>query len=193
VLLFRVFAAAPNAREGQPGHPTYLHRPQGSGRWDNPSLYDAWYLATTIEGAVIEAFGNLQTWSENMFDAPYFQNGRRTLAVFSAPDDLSLVNLDDAQTLLEQGMRPTQVVIRNPEYTQMRAAAMFAGKDASGDRRWSGISWWSFHRPTLTNVMLWSTPTAPAPLRLMEQRNLSIVSPEIEDASRSLAKMIASQ
>lgn len=41
MLLHRVFLHDPAAAPGMSGHATYLHRPQGASRWDNPSLYDA--------------------------------------------------------------------------------------------------------------------------------------------------------
>jgi hypothetical protein len=41
MLLYRVFLHDPGAAEGHSGSATYLHRPQGDSRWDNPTLYDA--------------------------------------------------------------------------------------------------------------------------------------------------------
>lgn len=81
---------------------------------------------------------------------------RRALATFSVPDNLSLFDFDDAFSLLEIGMRPSQVVIRNKAYTQGKSAALFA-EQHHGEQKWAGVKWWSFHRPTWTNVMLWST------------------------------------
>ena len=59
MLLHRVFLHDPGAAPGKSGHATYLHKPQGAGRWDNPALYDAWYLSPAAEGAVGETLGNL--------------------------------------------------------------------------------------------------------------------------------------
>lgn len=189
MLIYRVFAGLPSAAPGEPGHPGYLHRPQGLGRWDNPSLYDIWYLSKSPEGAVAEAFGNLASWSEDMFETPFLSGGRRELAMFSVPDDMSMLDLDDAQNLLDQGMRPTQVVMRNLAYTQARAASIFATRGPTR-RRWAGLAWWSYHRPYLTNVALWSTDDEPAPLTLVEVRSLSLRSPEVVETSRMLSKTL---
>jgi hypothetical protein len=190
MLLYRVFPHLPGARNNSPGGANYLHRPQGVGRWDNPALYDIWYLSTSPEGAIAETFGNLSEWGPTMFETPYLSGGRRELAAFSVPDDLSVVNLDDAQTLLDRGMRPTQVVIRNPGYTQGQAARAFAERNSTGEQRWAGISWWSFHRPVFTNLALWATPTAPAPLTLSDVIPLDLTKPIVIEAARILTKPI---
>ena len=188
MLLYRVYANATGAVPGGPGSAQYLHHPQGTGRWDNPNLYDTWYLSTSPEGALAETFGNLPEWSAAMFEVPYFPGGRRALATFSVPDDLSILNLDDAQTLLERGMRPTQVVIRNPSYTQAQAATAFGQRNAAGVRAWAGISWWSYHRPFLTNVALWSSPTTPARLTLVNEDRLSLITPAVVEAARVMGR-----
>jgi hypothetical protein len=184
MLLYRVFAKALTATPGAPGSAEYLHRPQGTGRWDNPNLYDTWYLSTSPEGAIAETFGNLPEWTSAMFEVPYFPTGRRALATFSVPDDLSIVNLDDAHTLLKRGMRPTQVVIRNPSYTQGQAAAAFAERNTRGQPTWTGISWWSYHRHFFTNIALWSTPSSPAPLTFVSEDPLSLTTPAVAEAAQ---------
>jgi hypothetical protein len=190
MLLYRVFPQSPGVPQDAPGSANHLHRPQGGGRWDNPALYDTWYLSTSAEGAIAETFGNLPQWGTGMFETPFLPGGRRALATFSIPDDLSIVNLDDAQTLLDRGMRPTQVVIRNSRYTQRQAARAFGEQDSSGTRRWAGISWWSFHRPIFTNLALWSTPAIPAPITLVEETTLSLTSPSVIECARILARPI---
>lgn len=182
MLLYRVYGSIPGARRGAPGSPSYLHRPQSKGRWDNPSLYDGWYLARSAEGAVAETFGNLATWSAAMFERPYLPGGRLTLGVFEVPDEVAICDLDDAATLVRLGMRPSQVVIRDPSYTRRRAADIFA------EDRWAGIGWWSFHRPNWSNVLLWSTPAAPAPLRHVADEGLALDHPALVEAARALAK-----
>jgi len=188
MLLYRVFPRLPGARLGAPGSATHLHHPQGNGRWDNPSLYDAWYLSTTPEGAVAESFGNLLHWTPEMFEVPFLPGASRAVATFSIPDDLPIVDLDGASTLVSRGMRPTQVVIRNPGYTQGRAATAFAEQEANGRRRWAGLSWWSFHRPVFTNVALWATPTEAAPLTLLDERVLSLRDDAVIESARILSR-----
>jgi len=189
MLLHRVFLHDPSAAPGQSGHATYLHKPQGAIRWDNPSLYDAWYLAAAAEGAVGETFGNLATWSTDMLEHP--TGLQRAIATFSTPDDLSLFDFDDAGNLQRVGMRPSQVVIRNKAFTQGKAAALFAETQDDGDRRWAGVSWWSFHRPTWRNVMLWGTSARPAPLSLQNVETLTLASTGVVEAARALTRPLS--
>lgn len=188
MLLHRVFVYDPTAARGESGHPTYLHRPQGASRWDNPSLYDAWYLSPAAEGAVGETFGNLATWSADMFK--HSTGMRRALATFSVPDDLSIFDFDDATNLQYVGMRPSQVVIRNKAFTQGKAASLFAEAHHDGSRRWAGVSWWSFHRPSWRNVMVWGTASDPAPLTLETVQVLSMSSSAVIEAARALFRPI---
>lgn len=188
MLGFRVFGFDPRARPGTSGHPDYLHRPQGQGRWDNPVSYDTWYLATSAAGAIAEAFGNLSVFSEQMFDTPYLAGGRRALAVFSLPDDLRILDLDDAANLLALTMRPSQVVIRNLAYTQVRAQEIFDARDTAGARDWAGVGWWSFHRPVWHNLAIFVEPGTAAPLTLLRVDELSLDSPWVAEAQRELAR-----
>lgn len=186
MLLYRVFLHDPQAAPGDSGHPTYIHRPQGAGRWDNPDLYDAWYLSLTPEGAIGETFGNIPTWSDEMIDHP--TGLRRALAVFSIPDELPIFDFDDPENLLHLGMRPTQVVIRNKTFTQNKAAVLHQERYTDGSAQWAGLKWWSFHRPTWNNLMLWSTPAAPAPLKLQDIEQLTIATPTLIDAANTLSR-----
>jgi len=186
MLLHRVFLHDPAAAPGKSGHANYLHKPQGAGRWDNPALYDAWYLSPAAEGAVGETLGNLATWSADMLEHP--SGLRRALATFSVDDDLSIFDFDDATNLQHLGMRPSQVVIRNKAFTQSKAAALFAETHHDGRRRWAGVSWWSYHRPSWRNVMLWATPAEPAPLTPQSVQPLTLSSIAVIEAARALSK-----
>ncbi|WP_425845520.1 RES family NAD+ phosphorylase [Agrococcus sp. TSP3-2-1] len=179
MLLHRVIPYAPDAAAGQSGSAMYVHRPQGASRWDNPELYDAWYFSTSAEGAVGETFGNLAAWTPEMLEHP--AGLRRALATFSVPDDLPIFDFDDASNLARIAMRPSQVVIRNAPYTQGKAAALF---DEGG---WAGVGWWSFHRPSWSNVMLWSTDRTP-PAALESVEPLDLASPALRDAARALTR-----
>lgn len=180
MLLYRVFLHAPSAAPGESGSATYVHRPQGASRWDNPSRYDSWYFSTSPEGAVGETFGNLAQWTDEMFEHP--SGLRRALAAFSVSDAVPLFDFDDASNLLAIGMRPSHVVVRNAPYTQGRAASLF------DERKWAGVQWWSFHRPAWTNVMLWAAPTSEAPARLESVDALTLSTPAVVDASRALSR-----
>ena len=181
MLLYRVFNHIPAATTGSPGHPSYIHRPQTKGRWDNPSLYDSWYLSTSPEGAIAETFGNNEFWMDTMFVRAYLPAGRMTLGIFETPDDLGICDLDDANTLLHMGMKPSQVVTRNLPYTQARAAAAFT------EGRWAGLGWWSFHRPFWANRMLWATTSTPAPLTFVGAEHLDLSHRSVISVQATLA------
>lgn len=187
MLLYRVFFHDATAKPGHSGSAQYLHKPQGGGRWDNPHLYDAWYLAKSPEAAIGETFGNLATWSTGMFDTG--TGARRAMATFEVPDDLAIFDFDDAANLQRIGMRPSAVVIRNTPATQARATDLFNERNPDGSRRWAALQWWSYHSPHWQNLMLWATPTEPAPLTLVDVMHLSLTSPSVAAAAKTLRKI----
>ncbi|WP_354697476.1 hypothetical protein DSM112329_03106 [Paraconexibacter sp. AEG42_29] len=180
MLLYRVFPHRPAARPGTPGHPSYVHPVQGKGRWDNPQHYLAWYVASDQASAVGEVFAHLATWREEMFEFPHVPGSRRALGVYRLPDDLPYVDLDDAQTLVDRGMRPSQVIERNRPYTQDKALEIYR------EQRWSGLRWWSFHRPQWRVWCLWDV----APV-VEEVQRLDIAHVAVRDAAGALARPVA--
>ncbi|MGH9187824.1 MAG: RES domain-containing protein, partial [Acidimicrobiales bacterium] len=83
MLAYRVFPHLPMARPRQPGHPLYVHRPQGPGRWDNRDRYVARYLALDPAAAVAEVFAGLglRWWTPAMFRFPALSGATRSLGV----------------------------------------------------------------------------------------------------------------
>ena len=132
MLIYRVFGYDAAATDGLSGHPTYIYPRQTSGQRDNFIEYKLIYLATSPEGAIAETFGRIPEWSDNMFDVPYLAGGRYALATFSIPDDTALLDLDDARTLVNLGLRPTQVVIQNTPFTQEIALKIFRELKSDG-------------------------------------------------------------
>lgn len=100
--------------------------------------YDIWYTSASPQGAIGEAFGNVEHWTSAMFRAPYLPVGRRALATFTIADDLAVLDLDDAPSLIDHGLRPSQVVARDPVATQAFALRAFGERRAGGGRRWAG-------------------------------------------------------
>ena len=142
MLLYRVFPYVGTAKAGQAGHPLYLHPDQGAGRWDNRSAYLAMYVASQPEGAIGETFAHLATWRASMLQFPAVPGAVRSLGVYEVDEEaLPLLELDDPKTLVARAIRPSEVVIRNRPHTQALALAVF------NEHKWSGISWWSMHRP----------------------------------------------
>lgn len=78
----------------------------------------------------------------------------------------------------------------NKAFTQSKAATLFAETHHGGGRRWAGVSWWSYHRPSWRNVMLWGTATEPAPLTLQTDEPLTLTSIAVVEAGRALSKPI---
>jgi hypothetical protein len=125
-----------------------------------------------------------------MFATPYLPGGRRALAVFDLPHHLRILNLDDPTVLHTLGLRPSQVVIRDPAVTQPLALRLFRTLNSDGVRQWDGLSWWSFQRPHWTNVAIWAPPSSPCPLTLLTIEHLALDHPAVAEASLALARPI---
>lgn len=190
MIVYRVFPSDPDAKAGQAGHPDYLLRPQGKGRVDNPTLYDVWYFATAPEAAIGEVRGDVPIWSDEMFQTPFLARGRLALGEFQLLDDLPLLDLDDARSLLDRGLRPTQVIARNRPVTQAWAARIFAEQNADGSRKWAGIRWWSFQRPHRTVLALWVPPGEPVWHKFQAATPLHVTDLAVRDAAASLVRLI---
>ena len=180
MLLYRVFPHHAAASLGEPGHPLYVHPDQGRGRWDNPDVYSAIYTAGSPSGAIGETFAGLSTWSGAMLPFPSVPGSVRALGVYGLEEEANaLLDLDDARMLLQRGLRPTDVVIRNRPRTQAIARAVHA------EAAWAGMSWWSMHRPQWTLYVIW------IPELLSVERVEPIAGhPALLDSSRLLAKYV---
>lgn len=150
MLVHRVFPWRQGARGGEPGHPLYIHPDQGVGRWDNRDLYLALYVGGSPSGAVGESFAHLSTWSSAMLAFPSIPGADRALGTYRIDEEAHpLLDFDDPRALLDRALRPTDIVVRNRPRTQRIA------RDAFGEATWSGVTWWSMHRPQWTLHMLW--------------------------------------
>jgi hypothetical protein len=182
VLLYRVFGYLASAAEGESGNPEYLFRPQGRGRVDNPKHYDVWYLSRDASGAVGEVLGDFSEWTDDVFETPYLPGGRRALGIYSIPDGTPTVDLDDANNLLDRGLRPTQIIARNRPVTQGWALKIFQEQNSDGSRKWDGVSWWSYHRPEWQVYGLWIKP------QIQTVEELTLSHSAVRDAGRLLAR-----
>lgn len=179
MLLYRVFPNLPSARKGAPGHPLYVHPAQGKGRWDNPASYLAWYMASEPASAIGEVFASVATWRDEMFPFPQIPGARRALGVYRLADDTPYVDLDDAPTLVQRRMRPSQVIERNRPYTQGKALEIYQ------EQRWSGIRWWSLHRPQWRVWCLWDIDP-----KCEQVQDLDLSHVALRDAASTLAKPV---
>ncbi|WP_339618771.1 RES domain-containing protein [uncultured Salinibacterium sp.] len=192
MLVYRVFGYDPAAAIGGSGHPTYIFPRQTTGRWDNYDQYKIVYVAASPEGAIAEMFARIPEWSDSMFDVGYLPGGRFALATFSVPDGISLRDLDDANTLVEMSLRPTQVVIQNPSYTQGLALSIFRERRNDGSKRWAGIRWWSAWKAQWPVMAIWIEPGEPFPLRLQSVEPLDVAHIAVVDAASSLVRQFVS-
>lgn len=154
--LYRVAWVDPDWRDltgEEPFHPLWvpLDR-QGGGRFDNPHRYAALYAATSPQGAVGETLGNLSSWSPA--EVTRLKEGRpRCLVSFEIADGTTLLDLDDARTLVRLNLRPSEVVRRNRDRTQEVALSLWLQMPQTGTR---GLQWRSYWRPEWEVVVLWS-------------------------------------
>jgi hypothetical protein len=178
VLLYRVFPYNAAARSDEPGHPLFHPAGRRFGRWDNPDLYRAFYGAGTAPAAVGETFAAEPTWSSSMVIVPKVEGTQRSLGVYSLDEERHpLLDLDDPKALVARAIRPTEVVVRNRPRTQDIARSAFR------EMKWSGLSWWSMHRPQWTLHVLW----------MLGELTVEAVEPlsghaAVRDAARLLAK-----
>lgn len=185
MLLYRVFPYLASASAGAPGHPEYEHRPQRGGRVDHPD-YFVWYLAREAAGAVGETCGNLATWDASMFEFPMLPGARRALGIYTLPDDLRVLDLNDPAELVQRGLRPTQVVPSNLAVTQAWGHRIWDERDLHdpGVRRWHAVQWWSFQRPTWSILASWERPEC------IQVEPLSVTHPAVQDAAAALLRVV---
>ena len=178
--LYRCYPRVSGARTGKPGHWSYLPRPQFHGRWDNSDLYDSWYFSKSPVGAVAESFYNKRQWIPEVFLTP--EGSPRAIAEFTYSGG-SLLDLDDAQTLVRLRIRPSEVVVQDLNTTQRLAQRVFETR-AEGC---GGISWWSAQMPSEHSVMLWAEDgLPPAGLKLQGIQSLSLEHPAVIEAAARL-------
>lgn len=186
--MYRVFPYLRQASSSNdPGHPLYVHEGVATGRLDNPAYFSTRYFALEPPGAIGEVFGDLEYWSQSMFQFPALPGANRALGTYSVSDDLNVLDLDDARNLLNRGLRPTQVVERNRSASSAWAKDIWEERGPNGYRAWAGVRWWSYHRPAWRVLGVWGQLS----LDVVDVAVLSIDHPAVRDAARSLSKRFA--
>lgn len=184
MLFHRVIPYLRDAAVGCPGHPLYLNPAQGEGRLDNSDRYLVYYFSIESSGAVGEKFGRRQEWTESMFADPGASGGVYSLVMYWLPDEIRLLDLNNAANLHTRGMRPTQVVEPNRSATQEWVLPIFDERNVRGARRWDGVEFWSSFRSSWRIVGYWGT-TEPLVLKVEQ---LEMRHPAVVDAARSLGR-----
>ena len=145
--LYRVFPFDAEAKPSEPGGALFAP-PGGAGRIANPKLYAELYISSSVAGALSEAFGRFDTWTEKMLA---LRDRSCALATYELPDDRADVcDLDNAARLLAYDLRPSEVGARDRNVTRAWAERIYR----SG--KWTGISWWSRYDSRWRSFALWN-------------------------------------
>jgi RES domain-containing protein len=131
---------------------------QGGGRFDNPHRYAALYAATSPQAAVGETFANSSTWLAEEVTRAKERRPRCLVTLEVDVDEHRLLDLDDPRTLVDLGLRPSDVVRRNRDHTQEIAQAIWMALPETGTR---GLRWRSYWRVEWEVLMLWSDDLQP--------------------------------
>jgi RES domain len=151
--LFRVLPYVSSAAENEPGG-VFFRPPTGKNRADAPDgSYACLYVGDTPEGAIAEAFGRFDMWDEALFAAdpatPLVPGSRFTLVSYELSDAAQVRDLDNAQTLLDEHLRPSEVVTRDRTTTQAWAGRIHVRGT------YQGVRWWSYYDAGWHSVALW--------------------------------------
>lgn len=179
VALYRVLPYLPGVRRGRAGHPLYVPRSTGVNRVDNPGSYQTLYLGDSPAGAVAEAFGWAPRWDAGLFRGPPSLPGSiRALVRYELPEATSVCDLDDAERLVDLGLRPSSVVTRDRAVTQAWALSLFE----SGS--FVGVRWWSYYDPGWGSYGLWDHSR----LALKGVQVLTAAHPAVREAAEVLVR-----
>ena len=152
--------------------------PPGRGRIDAPGLYDVLYLSDAAAGAVAEGFGRLTPWSELMLRVPAMPGAVRVVARYELADGARVLDLDDVASLVDLGIRPSDVVTRDRTVTQSWARKAYAR------RQWAGVRWWSYYDPRWYAYGLWDRRD----LVVVGVEQLSMEHPAVVEAATALRR-----
>ena len=126
---------------------------QGGGRFDNPHRYAALYAATSEQAAVGETFANSSTWRAEEVTRPKEGRARCLVSLDLDLGDASLLDLDDAHTLVDLNLRPSDVARRNRDHTQEIAQSIWLRAPETAIR---GLRWRSYWRVEWEVLLVWS-------------------------------------
>jgi hypothetical protein len=133
-------------------------------------------------GAVAERFGTFAEWGDWLLEHPRGFDAQ--LVTFDLAEDRPVLDLDDAQTLLERSLRPSRMVTRDRQATQAWASAVHH------EQRWAGITWWSYYDPDWASGGLWCAPGEGAipGLVVVAVESLGADHPAVIEAGRSMLR-----
>jgi hypothetical protein len=183
-VLYRSFPMVAGSRPGDDGGPLFVPRlVQGGGRHDNPAHYGALYLSRTPESPVAEILKDLRR--REVADRDF---GAGDIRFALAPIDDSgitdLLDLDDPESLIARGLRPSQVATGNRRMTRRMALSLY--REGA-----NGFEWWSTIEASWVNVTLFADRTLGA-LRLAgDPEALSVDHPAVRTAAEAVGVELA--
>jgi hypothetical protein len=180
--LYRVLPYLRAAAADELGHPLYRPPSRGNNRVDNPGHYQTLYLGDDPAGAMAEAFGTFSRWNRGLFrGTPALTGSVRALVSYELADAAAVCDLDNADTLVDLGLRPSQVVTRDRNVAQAWALKLYEGGS------YVGVRWWSYYDPCWGSYGLWDT-------RLLTVTGIEILDdvahPAFVEAARVLCRLI---
>ena len=179
MILYRCFPwdreVRAEARGGALWFPRML---QGDGRHDNPLLYGCLYVSASATASVVEqlsrALGRpLAPPALRRFGLPL------ALAELELSDRAELIDLDDPEVLVREGLRPSGVATHERARTQADAARLFEGHPQA-----AGLRWWSLFESLWPNVTLFDR--IERSLRVHDVRPLAPTDDVVEEATSLL-------
>lgn len=111
-------------------------------------------------------------------EAPGLPGSHRCLVTYAVPDDLAILDLDDARALLRRRLKPSQVVTRDRAVTQAWALRIH------GEGGHAGVRWWSYYNPDWGSIGLWDRER----IEVGDVTPLTRESPELETARQLLLR-----
>ena len=111
---------------------------------------------------------------------PALASSVHALASVELADSARLCDLDDAKTLVDLSLRPSDVVNRDYTVTQAAALRIFAGSGMAG------LRWWSYYNPAWGNIGIWDRGT----LGAVTAQRLTITDSAVSTAARTILRMI---
>jgi hypothetical protein len=186
VRFYRVFPYLRNAAPDDPGG-VFFRPSGGKNRADSPvpGIYRCLYVGDSVEGSVAEAFGRFDMWDAAVIEAdpaaPTLPGSRFALAAYDLPDAVGVRDLDDARTLLGEGLRPSQVVTRDRHITQAWSARIQATS------LYAGVSWWSYYDSAWQSAALWDISALTV---VGTPRPLSVTDAEVNSAARTIVRRL---
>jgi hypothetical protein len=176
VILYRCFAWNRDARDDAPDGALWFPRMfQGDGRHDNPSVYGCLYLSDRAVSSVTE---QLAPFRGQRLTASLLRRRALPLALaaIELDDRASLIDLDDPDVLLREGLRPSRVATRERGVTQVHALDLFTRHSGA-----AGLRWWSTWEALWPNVTIFDR-AAPM-LRLRDINQLTLDHPAVREAA----------